>query len=371
MLNDVTADEAWIGVRPNGKDEACNYRITRRIASPPKPLATAGDNVLCVIDGMVAGYADRLINDDWFGGAKVHRLVLDQPAKTLTNADRIWSTAMAAKATLCVAVGGGTVCDLVGFTASCLYRGTPMVFFPTTTLAMMDAVLSGKTGLDYAGIKNAVGSIHYPRQVFCHLDVLATLTAEHLVSGFAESVKIAVTSSLPFFESLETWVREGGPLKREVMPIILESCRLKAALVAAPPEVRKHSLYGHVLGHAMESLGGAGARHGDCVSLGLLCEGWLAVRRGYWSEEEWRRQFHLLRGLGLPVTLPRVPEPDEVLQQAANDKYCRGNHLAMVLPSAIGKVHSPDERAWTMVPLDEARSAYCESLEILESLVSP
>jgi len=369
MPDSIATPPLQLAIRPNGRHEACRFTVGQHLSAPGRPLAEAGQRVLCVVDAAVASYADRLVAEGWFGRAEVTRLELEEPKKNLATAQRIWELSTTARTDLSVAVGGGTVCDLVGFTASCLYRGSPMVFFPTTTLAMMDATVSGKTGLDFGGLKNLLGSIHYPREVYCQTEVLGSLPQRHLVSGFAESVKIAVTSSQAFFESLEDWGRKGGPLCGEIMPVVLESCRLKSILVAGSPEVRKHSLYGHVIGHALESLVGPGALHGECVSLGLLCEGWLAVRRGYWREEDWHRQFAVLGALGLPVRPLRALSSEAVLDQARRDKYCRDGQLMLVLPGGIGQVHAPDGRAWTPVPLKEARGAYAEMFELLEGLV--
>ena len=210
-----------------------------------------------------------------------------------------------------LALGGGSVSDLAGFAASTWLRGVDFGFAPTTVLAMVDASVGGKNGIDFGGYKNLVGSFRLPRFVLIDPAVLKTLPARQAASGLVEAVKHAVIEGSEHLNLLAASIpiRPAGipfslPSDPAVLAEILErSIRLKARIVAADfresGDRRKLNL-GHTAGHAVEAV--TGLPHGECVAAGLAFALGLAVRRGG-SEETTRRILDLLSRLGVPRSL--------------------------------------------------------------------
>jgi 3-dehydroquinate synthase len=277
---------------------------------------------------------------------------LDVPPKSLEQAATIWKAMTVHKPDVAVAVGGGTVCDLTGFTASTFRRGIPFVLFPTTLLAMADAAISGKTGIDFNSIKNSVGTIHYSSAVVGILETLNTLGEQEFRSGLSEIVKVAVTSDATFFDWLEEHSTVLYPGDTSLMQAVQHSCFLKAKIVEGNPQIRLHSLYGHLIGQAIEALGIDHKRHGDCVSIGLNAEGFIAFRIGLWQESEWQRQRNLLESFQLPLTIPPDISLEQLLESILKDKHASKTAVKMILPSTIGTVNTVNGNAHTTVPVD-------------------
>lgn len=210
-----------------------------------------------------------------------------------------------------LAVGGGSVSDLAGFAASTWMRGVDFGFAPTTVLAMVDASVGGKNGIDFGGFKNLVGSFRLPRFVLVDPEVLSTLPARAAAAGLVEAVKHAVIEGPEHLALLESAIparAEGAPFALSenaalLIEILSRSIRLKARIVESDfresGERRKLNL-GHTIGHAVEAV--TGLPHGECVAAGLACALGLAARRGG-SGEDARRILDLLGRLGVPRSL--------------------------------------------------------------------
>ncbi|HSV57015.1 MAG TPA: 3-dehydroquinate synthase family protein [Magnetospirillaceae bacterium] len=210
-----------------------------------------------------------------------------------------------------LAVGGGSVSDLAGFAASTWMRGVDFGFAPTTVLAMVDASVGGKNGIDFGGYKNLVGTFRLPRFVLVDTSLLATLPAREAASGLVEAVKHAVIEGPDHMALLERAIPsrpEGVPFALPDDPealaeVIARSVRLKAGIAAADfrDEGERRLLnLGHTAGHAVEAV--TGLPHGECVAAGLSFALGLAVRRGG-SVEGARRVLDLLGRLGVPKSL--------------------------------------------------------------------
>jgi 3-dehydroquinate synthase len=262
-----------------------------------------------------------------------------------------------------LACGGGVTGDLAGFTAATYLRGIAWIMVPTTLLAMVDASIGGKTGIDVTEGKNLLGAFHQPRAVYIDVATLETLPRRHLVAGMAELVKHAVILDRNFFKLLETRaeaVLEGDPEAQ--MRVIKRSCELKAEVVARDEKeggFRKILNYGHTLGHAVEAVSNYSLLHGEAVSLGMAMEGALALAEEIMAADELERQDNLLKQLGLPVKaavvlralLGRHPRPKEVLDYTHMDKKVRQGLVEYVLPTKIGQVKQLKNRV--TVPLDD------------------
>ena len=232
-----------------------------------------------------------------------------------------------------VALGGGVVGDLAGFTAACYQRGIRYVQVPTTLLAMVDSSVGGKTAVDLEAGKNQAGAFWQPSLVLCDPETLSTLPEEEFRCGCAEVIKYGVLGNEPFFRSLqERPVR--GQLER-----VIETCvAMKRDLVAADEfdrGARRLLNLGHSFGHAVEACSGFSILHGQGVAIGMAIVARAAVRRGFCSEETAREIIETLRACGLPT---ETEFPAEALLAAAgSDKKMEGGTMHLVIPEAIGK----------------------------------
>lgn len=254
-------------------------------------------------------------------------------AKSLAGLERVldaFQDAELGRDSTVLAVGGGTVGDLVSFAASVWHRGTPVVQVPTTFLAMVDSSIGGKTGLNTARAKNPVGSFWQPRAVIADTRYLETLPAEQMVNGWAEVVKYAVTfePDLAEVEDLEE---------------VIERCvRIKGRIVAEDErELRSDGgrillNYGHTVGHALEAATGFRLSHGRAVAWGMRVAA--AISAGFDLVEPGvaARQDALLAAHGLPGPRPEV-DLEEVLNATRLDKKVRGGRRTWVFLRDLGK----------------------------------
>lgn len=245
-----------------------------------------------------------------------------------------------------VALGGGMVGDLAGFVAATWQRGVPLVQCPTTVEADVDASVGGKTALNHASGKNAIGAFHQPIFVCIDTACLATLSARDYRAGLAESVKHGIIRDAAFFD----WQAGHGAeiLAAEpatVQELIRRNCENKAAVVVADERetaaegVGRAALnFGHTIGHALEAQSAYGLRHGEAVSLGMVAAMDLAVALCGFPEEDRSRGEALLAGLELPVRAPGGIDVSDILSRLGSDKKVRHRKVRFVLPTRIGEV---------------------------------
>lgn len=248
-----------------------------------------------------------------------------------------------------VALGGGVVGDVAGFVAATFMRGIGLVQVPTTILAQVDSSVGGKTAVDHARAKNMVGAFHQPKFVFMDLDVLKTLPEREIRSGMGEVVKHAMIRSEDLFESLECHVDRilGGRMEPDAMEELIGcNCRIKAQVVSEDPlekGLRAILNYGHTIGHAVEALTGyTKYRHGECVMLGMVAAGEIAVRKGMLSRKDLERQNALLARVGVPEEIGDLSD-DAVLEQVRLDKKVHAGTVRFVLPDRVGSVEIRDD----------------------------
>jgi 3-dehydroquinate synthase len=293
-------------------------------------------------------------------GFDANILVLEagEDQKTPATVGLIHDAAFARKlerGSLIVALGGGVVGDMAGFAAATWLRGIAVVQVPTTLLAMVDAAIGGKTGVNHPGGKNLIGAFHQPRLVLIDPAVLATLPVREFRAGMAEVIKYGVINDAPLFADLEAAAARdpeaGLASEAAVGPALLQtllerSADAKARVVAADEReggLRAILNYGHTLGHVVETLCGYGTYlHGEAVGLGMLAAGQIACAMGLWSPQEQERQRALIRAAGLPLTMPALDE-EAVLSCLQGDKKVRDGKVRFVLPTAIGAVEIRDD----------------------------
>ena len=260
-------------------------------------------------------------------------------------------------------IGGGAVTDLAGFVAASWLRGIDVIQVPTTLLAMVDAAVGGKTGINTAEGKNLVGAFHEPVAVWCDVERLLTLPRHDLVAGLAEVVKAGfiadgtildiveehaalLAADAPQSGSRATVGADARELDPSVLPVLEElmarAIQVKADVVAA--DLREILNYGHTFAHAIEYTERYSWRHGAAVSVGMVYAAELARLVGKLSDEEVERHRTILTSLGLPTTY-RAGRWEALYTAMKRDKKTRADVLRFVILHGIGnpqRLEGPD-----------------------------
>jgi 3-dehydroquinate synthase len=229
-------------------------------------------------------------------------------------------------------------------------------------LAQVDSSVGGKVGVNHPRAKNLIGAFYQPLGVWIDTQTLGTLPDRDFHSGLAEVVKYGVIASEPFFSFLEQ--NAGAILARApsvLERIILESCRIKAGVVARDEreegEERARLNFGHTIAHAIETTAGYGAgfQHGEAVAIGMVAESRLAQRLGWITPDVVDRQARLLERFGLPVSAPGL-DLLKLKHAMGRDKKNRLGKIRFVLPREIGHVEVTDS------PGEDALQAVLDAL---------
>ena len=310
-------------------------------------LATRGilpGPVALVSNASVAeSHAPRLEQSLIAAGYTPHRcLVPDgEQHKTLSSVaslyDQFLDAQLDRRATV-IALGGGVVGDMAGFAAASYLRGVPFVQMPTSLLAMVDASVGGKTGVDLPQGKNLVGAFKQPEAVIIDTAMLETLPAAEFRSGMAEVVKHGLIAAPDLFAQLE----ESGPTTTAHM--VADAVRVKVRVVEADPfeQGRRAVLnLGHTFGHALEQVSHYAIRHGEAVAIGMVAATQLSAAMGCCTRDLLPRVERVLTRLGLP-TRTQGYAVDEIMAAMGHDKKRAGKTLRFVLPRAVGDVFVTD-----------------------------
>lgn len=256
-----------------------------------------------------------------------------------------------------IALGGGVVGDLAGFVAATFMRGIPFVQVPTSLLAMIDASVGGKTGVDTPAGKNLVGAFHQPSAVIADPGTLATLPAAHLRAGMAEAIKHGVIADAEYFASIEADLPAllDGSATSAMHDLIVRSIAIKAAVVQRDEREsgpRKILNFGHTIGHAVEQLSGYSLLHGEAVAIGLVLEARVGERAGITAPGTADRIAGCVGRAGLPVQRPATIAAAEIVVATHGDKKARRGRVEYVLPARIGEMAGA--ASGHGVPLDDA-----------------
>ena len=242
-----------------------------------------------------------------------------------------------------VAMGGGVTGDLAGFVAATYLRGIPYVQVPTTLLAMLDASVGGKVGVDTAWGKNQVGAFYPPVLVVADPLTLMSLPDRDYRAGLAEAVKHGVIADRDYFE----WIGSKGRDIRARQPgtithLVQRSIEIKAGVVTQDERERGRRAIlnaGHTVAHAIEAASGYLMHHGECVAIGLVIECRIAEAMGLAEAGTAIAVARVLQRFGLPLRLPENLAPAAVLDAMAGDKKNRGGAIHFSFPRAIGAMH--------------------------------
>lgn len=245
-----------------------------------------------------------------------------------------------------VALGGGVTTDLAGFVAATYMRGIPCVNIPTTLLAMVDAAVGGKTGVNTPAGKNLVGVFKQPNAVLADLQTLGTLPRRQWLNGLAEMVKHAVVGDRQYMDFLCDHAGHLLAADPEVcQAAVVRSIAIKAEVVARDvreADRRRVLNFGHTVGHALEKVSGFKLSHGRAIAVGMAAEAEIAVGLGILDAPERDRLTSVLECLGLPSVPGNVP-PERVVDAMRSDKKGKKSELIMALPRRIGRMKRTEE----------------------------
>ena len=252
---------------------------------------------------------------------------------------------------LVMALGGGVVGDLAGFSAAIYLRGLPLAQVPTTLLSQIDSSVGGKTGINLPTGKNLVGAFHQPSSVFIDTETLVSLPSRELVSGFCEMVKQALIADRSLFELTVSCLQKIGEkrdflLSPEFENLIAEQCGFKASIVAnderestsrSDTKSRRVLNFGHTTAHALETITNYRVfRHGEAVGYGMLVAGELSRNLGLIDAGELES---LREAVSLCGPLPRADNLDinQIIRALKHDKKSVGGQINWVLLEGIGR----------------------------------
>lgn len=310
----------------------------------------AQPRVVIITDAHVAPfYLARLQAALAVAGIRHDAVVLPagEPTKSFPQLEALCEQLLTLKVerrTTLIALGGGVIGDLVGFTAGITLRGLDFIQIPTTLLAQVDSSVGGKTGINTAQGKNLVGLFHQPRLVLADTQTLSTLDPRQLRAGYAEVVKYGLIGDADFF----TWLEAHGPAvlasdRRAIRHAVEVSCAAKAAIVAADEReggIRALLNLGHTFGHALEAETGFGEAllHGEAVAVGMVLAFALSCRLGYCADADYTRVRDHLAVMGLPTDLRWLHgvDPDRLIAHMAGDKKVHDGRMTFVLARRIG-----------------------------------
>lgn len=258
-------------------------------------------------------------------------------SKALIEVERICGELQklgATRETILICIGGGMLTDLGGFVASVYLRGIRSILVPTSFLGMVDAAIGGKTGVDLAGVKNVIGTMHHPAAVIVDITCLETLPHQKLKEGLVEVVKMAAILDAKIFRWIEQHLDEVLQRRKKALETcIAHAVRMKARVVAQ--DERDHSKrlllnFGHTVGHAVESLSHFALSHGAAVSIGMATEMRIA------KTTEARRVIELLKRLEMPTEIPPHMETRALWNLMEHDKKRNAGLCRIAVAVAVG-----------------------------------
>ncbi|MGA3066000.1 MAG: 3-dehydroquinate synthase [Tepidisphaeraceae bacterium] len=245
-----------------------------------------------------------------------------------------------------VALGGGVVTDMAGMVAATILRGVPLIQIPTSLLAMVDASIGGKTGVDHAVGKNLIGAFYQPMGVLIDPHTLGSLPPRELRSGLAECIKHDLIRDAEGFARLEAAI---DPIVKveiaAISELIAHNVQIKAKVVEADPlekGERAHLNFGHTFGHAIESVSNFSYSHGESIALGMIAAAFVSQKLGMLDGPSGGRIRSILDRAGLPTGGLKL-EADRVVEAMQFDKKVKNGRIRLVLLKRIGEATVRDD----------------------------
>lgn len=318
-----------------------------------------GAGLLKSVEGYI-GKADKVMivtdrNVDKFYGETLtknlklenYKYILEpgEESKTLANVEKILSQMLELNFTRkskIIALGGGVVGDIAGFTASIYMRGISFLQVPTSLLSQVDSSVGGKTGVNLPGGKNMVGSFYQPQEVLIDTHSLKTLPRREIISGLGEIIKYGVIWDYQFLDQLEGQIEDILNLEEEVLKnTISKCCKIKAEIVSKDEKeegLRKILNFGHTIGHAIETLTNYSLyTHGEAVLIGMYYEASMAKTFGLIDEEYLQKIERIIRSLDIDLDKSKYSKED-LLDNMMKDKKNKDGKISFILPRGKGKV---------------------------------
>lgn len=273
----------------------------------------------------------------------LHAFPAGESNKTLDTVKDIYKALIHAhfdRKDLLIALGGGVVGDVTGYTAATYLRGVDFIQIPTTLIAQSDSSIGGKTGVDFDGYKNMVGAFYMPKLVYMNVSVLKELDDRQFYAGFAEVMKHGLIKDAMFYEWLLENMYEIHDRKPEVLEeMIMRSCTIKKLVVEKDPkELGDRALlnFGHTIGHAIEKAMNFEMMHGECISLGMVAAAYISWKHNWLSMEEYYEVRDMFVPFNLPISIDCI-EPEEILRLTKSDKKMESGQIKFVLLKKVGK----------------------------------
>ena len=287
---------------------------------------------------------DQSVSDRWKAanpGCDSFFVEAGESIKTISRIEHLYKEFLARqldKKSTIIAVGGGALTDAVCFAASTFHRGISCVTVPSTLLAQVDASIGGKNGINFAGVKNLIGTIVQPKLVCCDLSFLKTLPEALISHGMAEVIKAAVISDPDLFNLVSQNYEAVFNLDEAILEQVLyKAVSVKAGIVSRDEDEKSERMklnLGHTIGHALEA--SLHIEHGQAVAYGMLLESQLAANLGICDKTVEPQIKEVCRKYKLETET--VFNPEEIFTLMLQDKKKRAGKINFALPTRIGDV---------------------------------
>ena len=332
--------------------------------------STSYDKLFVLTDTHTTQYCYPLLKDvEAIANAPLIEVQAGDTHKSLEQVSHIWmrlSNEGASRNSLLVNIGGGMITDMGGFAAATFKRGMQVINIPTTLMASVDAAVGGKTGINFNGLKNEIGSFHAPLCVLIDSHFLRTLDTENLLSGYAEMIKHALIHSTETYKSVLSF--DWNTLDYAHLGALSDaSVLIKEEIVAADPYekgIRKALNLGHTIGHAFESLSfqlNQPLLHGHAIALGLISELYLSHRLCGFPLEHLSQMVHYIKSY-YPAFFFDCKSYDTLYELMSHDKKNEAGVINFTLLSNIGEIQINQTASKELIL--ESLDFYRESLGI-------
>jgi 3-dehydroquinate synthase len=311
--------------------------FTRQLAGTDGMLVVITDTVVRNLYAQSCGSVDHVIT-----------IPDETPQKTLATIQSIYDQLLDIgfdRFGTIIALGGSVVGDIAGFVAATFMRGVNLVQCPTSLLAMADTSIGGKNSIDLPQGKNLIGSFKQPTIVIADVATLSTLPPDELLSGMAEVIKHGLLADTDLLQKIECgdWPIKTDPLNdsSEIQTLVAKAIQVKISFVQKDPfdqGVRSYLNLGHTFAHAIEKVSKHTTKHGEAVAMGLVAAADLSVRLGYCTPQLKDRITSVLTKVGLPSQIPKVLQPELILDAMNQDKKRTAQSIRLVLPVKVGEV---------------------------------
>ena len=301
------------------------------------------DKLFILVDENTNVYClPKLANIPLISSAKIIEIKSGEEQKTLQTCEYIWNeltTNNASRNSLLINLGGGVIGDMGGFAASCYKRGMRFINIPTTLLAIVDASVGGKLGVDFNGLKNHIGMFNLPEHIFIQSSFFESLPERQLRSGFAEVIKHALIADSDLWIELQKIDDLTQVNWDEIIPLSVE---IKSEIVAQDPTekgLRKLLNFGHTIGHAIESMSFDSEKpllHGEAIAIGMICEAFLSENIGILSASKSEEIMRYIREIFADISI-NIDNFDVFFDYLKQDKKNKAEKYQFSLITDIGK----------------------------------